>query len=86
MNAPQDNFGTNLPEQRLARQLLTGEVDFDLYDALIKQFPATPRTSVYMAITLAWTDREAALLCAESEIRNLRRQLEQRPNFGRRAA
>ena len=39
-----------------------------------------------MAITLAWTDREAALLCAESEIRNLRRQLEQRPNFGRRAA
>ena len=30
MNAPQDNFGTNLPEQRPARQLLTGEVDFDL--------------------------------------------------------
>ncbi len=74
MSLQNDNLGADLPEQRLARLLLTGQVGFDLYDALTEQFPDIPRASVYLAIALAWTDREAALLAAEAELADLERR------------
>lgn len=67
-----------LPAQAFARALLTGRIGFALFHDLSEQFPAITRQEVFWGCALAWTDREAALVAAEVEIRTLRRQLEHR--------
>lgn len=69
---------SQLPAQLFARALLTGDVGFKLFHALVEQFPTLPRPDVYLGAALAWTELAAGLLAAEAEIQDLRRQLEQR--------
>ena len=70
-----DDLGAGLASQALARLLLSGEVGLRLYHTLADQFPATRRTEVFIGIALAWTDLQAALVAAEAQILDLRRQL-----------
>ena len=70
-----DDLGAGLPSQALARVLLSGEVGLRLYHALADQFPSIRRPEVFFGIALAWTDIQAALVAAETQISHLRRQL-----------
>ena len=66
-------MGASLPAQHLARFLLTGgPCGMKLYGELWQQFPKTDRDSVYLAVALAWTEMQAALLAVEAEIQALR--------------
>lgn len=71
-----------LPAQRFARLLVSGVCGATLYERLFEEFADITRADVFFGVALAWTDREAALVACEVEIRALRQQLAQ----ARRAA
>jgi hypothetical protein len=68
----------DLPAQRLARMLLGGPLGLELLQRLSDEFGDIRREEAFAGVALAWTDYAAALVAAETEIRALRRQLEQR--------
>jgi hypothetical protein len=70
-----DGLGARLVSQEVARCLLSGNVGLKLYFDLATRFPSIRRTEVFFGIALAWTDLQGALVAAEAEISDLRRQL-----------